>query len=115
PAELLVGALSAVLLAVPLSLVLAGAAISGPRRTWNQAGLAIGVGLLVGVLLAAARLFVLSADSLTVLLHLGMLLGLACAVAAAVLVVIRDDGTVLSTVLGIVACVLVTLAVPSDA
>ena len=115
PAELLASALTAVLLSIPLAFVLAGAAISGPRRTWNRAGLAMGIGLLIGVLLAAARLFLLPAGASTTLLDLGMLLGLACAIAAAVLVILQDDGTLISAVLGIVACVLVALAVPTDA
>ena len=115
PAELLASALTAVLLSIPLSFVLAGAAISGPRRTWNRAGLAMGIGLLIGVLLASARLFLLPAGASTTLLDLGMLLGLLCAIGAAVLVIVQEDATLVSTVLGIVACVLVALAVPADA
>ncbi|ASK65925.1 hypothetical protein CFK39_08890 [Brachybacterium avium] len=115
PAELLASALTAVLLSIPFSFVLAGAAISGPRRTWNRAGLAMGIGLLIGVLLAAATLFALPLGPTSALLDIGMLLGLACAIVAAVLVIIQDDGTTVSTVLGVIACVLIGLAVPADA
>ncbi|MDN5821989.1 MAG: hypothetical protein L0H39_10920 [Brachybacterium sp.] len=115
PAELLASALTAVLLSIPIAFVLAGAAISGPRRTWNRAGLAMGIGLLIGVLLAAATLFALPLGPTSALLDIGMLLGLACAIVAAVLVIIQDDGTTVSTVLGVAACVLIGLAVPADA
>src|SRR5699024_7427413 len=115
PAELLASALTAVLISIPLSFVLAGAAIAGPRRSWNRAGLAMGIGLLVGVLLAAAGLFVPFPGAVAVLLNLGMLLGLVFAVGAAVLVIVHEEGTFLSAVLGVAACVLVALAVPADA
>lgn len=115
PAELLASALTAVLLSIPLSFVFAGAAISGPRRTWNRAGLGMGLGLLIGVLLAAVGLFVPLPGTIAVLLDLAMLLGLVCAIAGAVLVMVQSDGTTLSAVLGIVACVLVALAVPAEA
>lgn len=115
PLELLAVALAAVMLSIPLAFVFAGAAISGPRRTWNQAGLGMGVGLLIGVLLAAAQLFALPTGALDVLLNLAMLLGLLAAVVAAVLVIVQDDGTTLSAALAIGACALVALAVPMEA
>ena len=115
PAELLASALTAVLISIPLSFVLAGAAIAGPRRSWNRAGLAMGIGLLIGVLMAAAGLFVPFPGAVPALLGLGMLLGLVLAVGAAVLVIAHEDGTFLSAVLGIAACVLVALAVPAHA
>lgn len=115
PAELLAASLTAVLISIPFAFVLAGAAIAGPRRSWNRAGLAMGIGLLVGVLLAAAGLFVPFPGAVAVLLNLGMLLGLVFAVGAAVLVIVHEEGTFLSAVLGVAACVLVALAVPADA
>src|SRR5699024_9923965 len=72
PAELLAASLTAVLISIPFAFVLAGAAIAGPRRSWNRAGLAMGIGLLVGVLLAAAGLFVPFPGAVAVLLNLGM-------------------------------------------
>src|SRR5699024_1740234 len=115
PAELLASALTAVLISIPLSFVLAGAAIAGPRPSWNRAGLAMGIGLLIGVLMAAAGLFAPFPGAVPALLGLGMLLGLVLAVGAAVLVIAHEDGTFLSAVLGIAACVLVALAVPAHA
>src|SRR5699024_10441049 len=109
PAELLASALTAVLISIPLSFVLAGAAIAGPRPSWNRAGLAMGIGLLIGVLLTAAGLFVPFPGAVPALLGLGMLLGLVLAVGAAVLVIAHEDGTFLSAVLGIAACVLVAI------
>src|SRR5699024_12173758 len=58
-----------------------------PRASWNRAGLAMGIGLLVGVLMAAAALFVPFPGAVPALLGLGMLLGLVLAVGAAVLVI----------------------------
>src|SRR5699024_12668520 len=75
PAALLASALPAVLISIPLSFVLAGAAIAGPRASWNRAGLAMGTGLLIGVLMAAASLFVPFPGAVPALLGLGMLLG----------------------------------------
>lgn len=115
PAELLATALSAVMLAVPLSFALAGAAISGPRHTWNMAGLGMGLGLLLGVGLAVAGMLEGLGSPLLVVAVLLMLLGLLCAIAAGVMVIVFEDGTTLSTVLGIIACALIGLGVPGEA
>ncbi|QNN82593.1 hypothetical protein H3H54_00835 [Brachybacterium sp. Z12] len=111
PLELLAAVLTAAMLAIPLAFPLAAGIITAPARAWNRTGLAMGVSLLLGVLLAAGSLF-LGAGPLQLLAGIGMLLGLGCAIAAAVMIVVLDDGTVLSTVLGILACVLVGLGEP---
>jgi hypothetical protein len=114
PAELLASALIAVLLAVPLSFVLAAAAIAGPRRTWNRAGLGMGLGLLLGVIAAAAGAMALAPGQGASLSGLVLLLGLLCAIAAGVLVIVLKDGTGLSAAVGIVACVLIGLGEPGQ-
>ena len=87
PLELLVAALTALLLALSIAFPLAAAAIVGPRRDWNRAGLAMGLGLLLGVI-GAGAVVVTGADGAPATASLlGLLLGLACAFVAAVLVV----------------------------
>src|SRR5699024_1736548 len=85
------------------------------KRDWSSDVCSSDLGLLVGVLLAAAGLFVPFPGAVAVLLNLGMLLGLVFAVGAAVLVIVHEEGTFLSAVLGVAACVLVALAVPAAA
>lgn len=112
PLELLVAALTAVLFALTLSFSLAAAAIAGPRGTWNRAGLAMGLGLLVGVILAGVQVLAGIDGPLLLLATLALLLGLICALVAAVLVVVLADGSAASSALGVVACGLIGLGEP---
>jgi hypothetical protein len=115
PAELLAGALTAVMLSIPIAFALAAGVLSGPRRTWSGAGLAMGIGLLVGVLLAAAGAFTWPPGVLATVTGIGMLAGLVCAAVAGVLVLVLEDGTALSTTVGVLACVLIGLGAPGEA
>src|SRR5690625_6815233 len=56
PAELLAAALSALFLAVPLAVVVAGGVLAVPRRMVSAPGLGIGIGLLAGVVLAVVSI-----------------------------------------------------------
>lgn len=114
PAALLTSALIAVMMSIPISFVLAGAAISGRRSTWNNAGLVMGLGLLLGVILAGARLFVLSRDGFAVLADVLMLVGLVGALVAAVLVIVLQEGTGYSAVLGAAACGVIGFSEPNQ-
>ena len=115
PAELLASALTAVLLAVPLSFALAGAAIAGPRRAWNGAGLAMGLGLLVGVLVMVLRMTTGPSGALPVVSGALIVLGLLAAAVAGVLVFVLEDGTTWSAAIGIGSCLLIGLGAPGDA
>jgi hypothetical protein len=99
PAELLVAALTAVLLALALAFPLAAAAIAGPRPSWNRAGLAMGLGLLAGVVLAGIGA-VAGAG--------GLLTGVATAV-------VLEDGTAWAAAIGAAACALIGLGEPLQA
>lgn len=111
PAELLACCLTAAMLAVPVAFPLAAGIVTAPRHSWNRAGLAVGVGLLCGVLFAGASA-VMGLGSLLPLAAVGMLLGLASAIAAAVMIVVLDDRTFLAAAVGILACVLISLGEP---
>ena len=117
PAELLASALTAVLLAVPLSFALAAAAITGPRRAWNSAGLAMGLGLLVGVLVVVLRMVTGPSVSgaLPVVSGVLVVLGLLAAAVAVVLVFVLEDGTTWSSGIGIGSSLLIGLGAPGDA
>lgn len=115
PLELVACALTAVMLAIPLSFALAAGAVTGPHRTWNSAGLAMGLGLLIGVGLTAAGVLAGPFGTLSALTGVAMLLGLAGAIGAAVLVVVLDEGTMLSAAVGIIACLLIGLGAPGQA
>lgn len=112
PVELAVAALTAVLLGLSLAFPLAASAIVGPRRSWNRAGLAMGLGLLVGVLLASVGAFLGPAGPFALFSGLALLLGLTCAVVAAVLVIVLEDGTGWAAAIGITACALIGLGEP---
>ena len=118
PAELLAAALTAMTLALPLVLVLAAAAISGPPRLWNGAGLAMGTGLLLGVGLAAGAVLA-GADGLIgaglLLARIALVIGLVLAILAAVLVIVLEEGTALTAAAGILACGFIALGAPSEA
>lgn len=112
PVELLTCALTAVMLAIPIAFPLAAAAIVGPRRTWNGAGLAMGMGLLLGVLLAGVGVVVNPPVPLEAITTAVQLLGLLGALAAAVLVVALAEGNRTAAALGITACGLIGLSEP---
>jgi hypothetical protein len=114
PLVLLASALTALTLAVPLAFALAAGVIAAPRRSWSTAGLAMGVGLLIGVLLAATGIFVLSGDLAGLIAALAMLPGLALVIVAAVLVILRRAGTRLGLALGAIGCVLIGLSEPTQ-
>lgn len=115
PAELLASALIAATMAIPLAFALAASAITGPRRSWTRAGLALGLGLLLGVGLAVFGA-VNGAESAPLRIAVAlMLLGLLCAIAAGVLVIVLEDGTTLSTVVGVAACLLIGMGAPGEA
>ena len=114
PLELLAVALTAVMLALPIAFPLAAAAIAAPRRLWNGAGLALGLGLLLGVPAAIAGEVLDLHGAALIASSLGHLLGMALAVAASVFVVIRSDGSWLTAVIGILACAVIGLGEPSQ-
>lgn len=114
PLVLLASALTALTLAVPLAFALAAGVIAAPRRSWSTAGLALGIGLLVGVLLAAAGVFALSGDRAGLIAALVMLPGLALLIVAAVLVILRRGGTRLGLAVGAIGCVLIGLSEPTQ-
>ena len=115
PLELLVATLTAVLLALSLSFPLAAAAIVGPRRDWSRAGLALGLGLLLGVI-GAGAVVVTEADGASGAASLlALLLGLVCAFVAAVLVVALEDDTGWAAGIGVLACLLIGLSAPLQA
>ena len=111
PAELLAAALSAVLMSVAVAFPLAAGIIAGPRRSWSGAGLAMGTGLLAGVVLTAAAA-IAGLETLQTLATIGLVLGLACAIGAAVLVILVEDGNTLATTVGVIACVLIGIGQP---
>lgn len=113
PLELVACSLAAIMLAIPLCFPVAAGAIAGPRRTWNWAGLAMGLALLVGILVAVG-VVVAGLQALVAVAAVGMLAGLLCAIVAAVLVIVMDDGNVLAASIGTVACVLIGLGLPVD-
>lgn len=115
PFELLVAALTGLLLALSLSFPLAAAAIVGPRTEWNRAGLAMGLGLLLGVIGAGAAVVTGADGAPRTASLLVLLLGLACAFVAAVLVVVLEDDTGWAAAIGVVACLLIGLAAPLQA
>jgi hypothetical protein len=115
PLELLVAALTALLLALSLAFPLTAAAIVGPRKDWNRAGLAMGLGLLLGVI-GAGAVVVTGTDGAPALASLlALLLGLACAFVAAVLVVALEEDTGWAAAIGVVGCLLIGLAAPLQA
>lgn len=114
PLELLTVALTAVMLALPISFPLAAAAIAAPRRLWNGAGLALGLGILLGVIASIAGHFLDMGGTTLVASSVTHLLGMALVVAAALFVVIRSDGSRLTAVVGILACALIGLGEPSQ-
>lgn len=113
PLELLAVAMTAVMLALPIAFPLAAGVISTPRSIWSGAGLGLGLALMVGVILAIAGQFLDLHGLLRGLSSAVQLPGLALAIAAAVLIVIRPEGSRVTAVVGILACVLIGLAEPS--
>lgn len=112
PSELLNGALTAVLFALPVAFVVAAAVTSGPRDLWNRSGLALGIGLIAGLLLAVARAFAGPFPLVTALTGAGMVLGLLCAAAAAIAVVVLGEGRTWTAALGTAACLLIGIGEP---
>ncbi|MGP5089981.1 hypothetical protein [Brachybacterium tyrofermentans] len=115
PLELLAVALTAARLALPNAFPLAMAAIAAPRRLWNGAGLALGLGILFGVIAAIAGHFLHLHGTALVVSSLGHLLGLSLAVVASVVIVIRSDGSWVTALIGILACAVIGLGEPSQA
>ena len=115
PLELLVATLTGLLLALSLAFPLAAAAIVGPRRDWSRAGLAMGLGLLLGVI-GAGAVVVTGADGAPATASLlALLLGLAGAFVAAVLVVALEEDAGWAAAIGVIACLLIGLSAPLQA
>ncbi|WP_114853174.1 hypothetical protein [Brachybacterium sp. YJGR34] len=112
PVELLACALTAVMLAIPVAFPLAAGVIAAPRRSWSAPGLATGLGLLLGVVLAAAGYLAVGPGTVATFSAVAMLLGLLGALGAAVLVIVQSEGSTLSTAVGVVSCALIGLAEP---
>jgi len=115
PAELLAAALSALFLAVPLAVVVAGGVLAVPRRMVSAPGLGIGIGLLAGVVLAVVSIVAGPLDLLRAAVSVASVLGLLCVMAAAVLIVLRREPARLEAVLGTVGCALIGLGEPGQA
>src|SRR5699024_1259073 len=114
PAELVSSALTAVLLAVPLAFPLAAAIVTGPRRACSRARRAIGLGVLLARLRAAAAAVAGPFGALGGVGGVVLVLGLLGAIAAAVLVIVLEDGTAVSAAVGIAACALIGLGEPGQ-
>lgn len=114
PLELLAAVLTAVMLALPIAFPLAAGVLAAPRRVWSGAGLGLGLGLLLGVIITSAASFVGLHRSVLLLSSIGLLLGLLGAIVAAVLLVVRPEGSTLTAAVGIVVCVLIGLGEPSQ-
>ena len=114
PVELIAAALSAMLLAVTIALPVAAGALAAPRRMVNAPGLGIGVGLLIGTLLAGASIVMGPGALLPGAGALLLAVGLLCAMAASVLILLRREPTLIEAVLGTVGCVLIGLGEPSQ-
>ncbi|WP_246957848.1 hypothetical protein [Brachybacterium sp. Marseille-Q7125] len=115
PTELVAVALACVLIAVPTSLVLVGAVAATPRPSWNRAGLAVGLGLLLGVILALTSVFIGSDGTIATIGQIAMILGLLCVIAAgvfAVLTALDRGGEQLGMILAITGGGLVALGEP---
>lgn len=115
PTELVAVALACVLIAVPTSLVLVGAVAATPRPAWNRAGLAVGLGLLLGVILALTSVFIGSDGMIATIGQIAMILGLLCVIAAgvfAVLTALDRGGEQLGMILAITGGGLVALGEP---
>lgn len=115
PLELLAAALMAVMLAMPIAFPVAAGVIAAPRRIWSGAGLALGLGLLIGVGAVIAAHFADFQGIVAVISGIALVLGLLGAAASAVFVVVRSDGSTLTAVVGILTCVLIGLAEPAQA
>ena len=113
PLELVACSLAAILLAVPLAFPVAAGAIAGPRRIWNWAGFAMGLGLLIGTLVAVGMVMA-GLAGLVAVAAIGMLVGLLCAIVAAVLIIVLEDGNVVAATIGTIACLLIGLGLPVD-
>lgn len=114
PVELIAAALSAMLLAVTIAFPVAAGLLAAPRRMVSAPGLGIGIGLLIGTLLAGASLVMGPGDLWSGAAVLLMALGLLCAMAASVLILLRREPALLEAVLGTVACALIGLGEPSQ-
>ena len=114
PLELLAATLTAALLAIPIAVLLSAALLAVPETSRSRAGLALGASLLLGVILAGARLFVDLGGAVPVLATLALVLGILAAIGAAVLLVLRPAGSRWATALAVTACVLLGLAEPSE-
>ncbi|MEE1650221.1 hypothetical protein V1260_05395 [Brachybacterium sp. J144] len=115
PLELLAAALIAVLTALPVSVPLAAGATAGPRERWNAVGLALGGGLLLGVLGAIVLLLAGDLALAALLARLAQVPGLLLLLAAAILSLLRATGPTLPWVLGLIGCLLTGLGEPLQA
>lgn len=113
PVELIVAALSAMLLAVAIALPVAAGVLAVPRRMVSAPGLGIGIGLLIGTLLAGAGIVTDPGGLLPGVAVLLLAAGLLCAMAASVLMLLRREPTLTDAVLGTAGCVLIGLGEPS--
>src|SRR5699024_925784 len=114
PVELLTAALTAVLLALPIAVVVAAGVLAAPRRRAGVPGLAIGIGLLLGVVLAVVITVAGPLDPLRTLTTLTWVLGLLSVMAAAVLIVLRRAPDGLGAALGTAGCALIGLGEPGQ-
>ena len=112
PLELLAVTLIAVLTALPVSVPLAAGATAGPQERWNAAGLALGGGLLLGVLGAIVLLLAGGFALASLLARLAQVPGLLLLLAATVLSLLRVPQPTLPRVLGLIGCLLVGLGEP---
>lgn len=115
PLELLAAALMAVMLAMPIAFPVAAGVIAAPRRIWSGAGLALGLGLLVGVGAVIAAHFAGLQGLVVGISEIVLVLGLLGALASTVFIVVRSDGSTTAAVIGILTCLLIGLAEPAQA
>ncbi|APX33650.1 hypothetical protein BH708_14040 [Brachybacterium sp. P6-10-X1] len=114
PLELLAAALLAVMLAMPIAFPVAAAVIAAPRRLRSGAGLALGLGLLIGVGAVIAAHFAGFRGIASGISGVALVLGLLGAIASAVFIVVRSEGSAMTAVVGILACVMIGLAEPGQ-
>lgn len=113
PVELIAAAFSAMLLAVTIALPVAAGVLAVPRRMVSAPGLGIGIGLLIGTLLAGAGIVGGPGGFLPGAAALLLAAGLLCAMTASVLMLLRREPTLTDAVLGTAGCALIGLGEPS--
>lgn len=115
PADLLAAALSALLLAVPVAVAVAAGVLAAPRRMLSTPGLGLGIGLLVGVVLAVVTVVAGPVGRIGTLTSVASVLGLLCVMAAGVLIVLRREPALVGAAVGTAGCALIGLGEPGRA